>query len=368
MAVGLPLKTTYADGDVYSASDVNDTNGTVNLFTSSTLSMAASKNCVINGGMEIWQRGTSITLTSGQNLFTADRWKAYTAGATMTISRQTTSDTTNLPSIQYCYRLSRASGATSTGILYAAQSLETVNSIPFAGKAVTFSFYARKGANYSATSSALAATLYSGTGTDQNWLDVAYTGQATVASGTATLTTTWQRFTYTGTVAATATELAVLFTFTPTGTAGAADYFEVTGVQVELGSTATTFSRAGGGGIQGELAACQRYCYSVNYLNGTKGVYNVLATGRSTSSTAGALNFVMPVSLRVAPTSVAYGGNIAFDDGSTAPNVTALTISQAATNNTLLSSTVASGLTAFRPALLYANNDATAYVRFEAEL
>jgi hypothetical protein len=30
MAVGLPLKTTYANGDVYSASDVNDTNGTIN--------------------------------------------------------------------------------------------------------------------------------------------------------------------------------------------------------------------------------------------------------------------------------------------------------------------------------------------------
>ena len=43
MAVGLPLKTTYANGDVYSASDVNDTNGTVNLFTSSTLSSQADK-------------------------------------------------------------------------------------------------------------------------------------------------------------------------------------------------------------------------------------------------------------------------------------------------------------------------------------
>jgi hypothetical protein len=31
MAVGLPLKTTYADGDVFSASDINDTNGTINL-------------------------------------------------------------------------------------------------------------------------------------------------------------------------------------------------------------------------------------------------------------------------------------------------------------------------------------------------
>ena len=32
MAVGFPLKTSYVNGDVYSASDVNDTNGTVNLI------------------------------------------------------------------------------------------------------------------------------------------------------------------------------------------------------------------------------------------------------------------------------------------------------------------------------------------------
>jgi hypothetical protein len=32
MAVGLPAKTTYANGDVFSASDINDTNGTLNLL------------------------------------------------------------------------------------------------------------------------------------------------------------------------------------------------------------------------------------------------------------------------------------------------------------------------------------------------
>lgn len=35
MAVGLPLKTTYVDGEVFSASDINDTNGTVNLLNPS---------------------------------------------------------------------------------------------------------------------------------------------------------------------------------------------------------------------------------------------------------------------------------------------------------------------------------------------
>jgi hypothetical protein len=367
MAVGLPLKTTYANGDVYSASDVNDTNGTVNLFQTSTLSVAGGKNRVTNGGMDWWQRGTSFTIANGvATAYQADRWQTtrYATGATVT--RQTTSDTTNLPTIQYCMRIARDSGNTSTGVIATCQAFETINSIPFAGQTVTLSFYARRGANYSAASNALSVAVKSGTGTDQN-LRSGFTSETSVINSTATLTTTWQRFTYTGTVGATATQLAPDFQFTPTGTAGAADYYEITGVQLELGSYATTFSRVGGS-IQGELAMCQRYCYSVNYLNGTKGVYNVLATGRSTSSTAGALNFVMPVSLRVAPTSVAYGGTIAFDDGSTAPNITALTISQAAVNNTLLSSTVASGLTAFRPALLYANNDANAYVRFEAEL
>jgi hypothetical protein len=100
-----------------------------------------------------------------------------------------------------------------------------------------------------------------GTGTDQNPL-TGYTGQV-VTAGTKTLTATWQRFTYTQIVPATATEISLDFYFTPTGTAGAADYFEITGVQLELGSYATTFSRAGGT-IQGELAACQRY-YEKSY-------------------------------------------------------------------------------------------------------
>lgn len=219
----------------------------------------AGKNAVINGGMDIWQRGTSISVAASSGItYTADRWCLNTgANQAITISRQATGDTTNLPNIQYCIRYQRNSGQTGTGGLFISQSIESVNSIPLAGKTVTFSFYARAGANYSAASSALTVLLYTGTGTDQNQLS-GFTGSATPISGTATLTTTWQRFTFTGTIASTVTEIASTFYFTPVGTAGAADYYEVTGVQLELGSSATPFSRAGGT-IQGELAACQRY-------------------------------------------------------------------------------------------------------------
>ncbi len=129
-----------------------------------------------------------------------------------------------------------------------------------ANKTVVVSFYARAGANYSPTSSALSVRFYTGTATDQSGLGSAFTGSATPISQTATLTTSWQRFQYTATLASTTTQVQFLAFATPTGTAGAADYFDITGLQVELGAVATPFSRSQGT-IQGELAACQRYYY-----------------------------------------------------------------------------------------------------------
>jgi len=215
----------------------------------------AGKNLAINGAAQIWQRGTSVTGTT--SAFCADRFQAYRNTTGSTFSRQTTSDTTNLPFIQYCIRAQRNNADSATNAIWVSQTLESVNSIPFAGKSITFSFYARKGANFSAASNALTVNVSSGTGTDQNIFS-GFTGSTSVINSTATLTATWQRFTFTGTVAATATQLAFYTVYTPVGTAGAADYYEITGMQLEQGSTATTFQTATGT-LQGELAACQRY-------------------------------------------------------------------------------------------------------------
>ena len=69
-----------------------------------------TRNGVINSGFQVWQRGTSRAVTS-VNVYTADRWTAnYTVLSPMTISRQATGDTTNLPFIQYCARVQRDSG------------------------------------------------------------------------------------------------------------------------------------------------------------------------------------------------------------------------------------------------------------------
>lgn len=75
---------------------------------------SAGKNAIINGGMDIWQRGTSVAIaaaTAAANGYNADRWDTSTgASQAITISRQPTADTTNLPNIQYCLRYQRNSG------------------------------------------------------------------------------------------------------------------------------------------------------------------------------------------------------------------------------------------------------------------
>ena len=367
MATGWPMKTTYANGDVYSASDVNDITGTINLLQTSTLSSQAGKNRVINGGMDIWQRGTSISAAASTTPYTADRWQIKTnANQACTISRQATGDTTNLPNIQYCMRYQRNSGQTGTGTMYLANQFESIESIPFAGKAVTYSFYARKGSNYSPTSSILGVTLYGGTGTDQNIVTGAYTGGTSISSNNATLTTTWQRFTYTATVGATITELSLFFSIDMTGTAGTNDYFEVTGVQVELGSYATTFSRAGGT-IQGELAACQRY-YWRNTPNGSNSYLSTMGTGATTSIAD--MIVAVPVPMRVVPT-VLETSTIRLLDGSNAFSTGTWTLnsSDSSTTYPIIRYTHGSAaLTQFRPYFIAANGNSAAYLGLGAEL
>jgi hypothetical protein len=256
-------------------------------------------NPVLNSAMQNWQRGTSFAISTP--FYTADRWQAGRSAnaAGTTVSRQVTGDTTNLPNIQYCMRVQRDSGTSGTGTSFMTNSFETINSIPFAGKTVTFSVYARKGANYSATSNNLACIVGQGTGTDQNYLTAGYTGATNVISSNVVLTTTWQRFTFTGNVAAATTELAVQFTFDATGTAGANDYYEITGVQLDIGSVALPF-RTNQPTIATELAACQRY-----YFRSDITYYQV---SQAQTTTIADTYIQYPVTMRIAPTQLQTSG------------------------------------------------------------
>ena len=327
---------------------------------------AAGKNKVLNSDFGIWQRGTSGSMGATGNTYLADRWAMYTASAG-TVSRQSTNDTSNLPFIQYCARVQRNSGETATGTVAISQSLETINSIPYVGKTVTLSFYARKGANFSSASDILTGYIRTGTGTDQNGLAAGFTGSTTIATASAVLTTTWQRFTVSGTVGATATQLETQFRYASVGTAGAADYFEITGIQLEIGSTVTAFQTATGNPAS-ELAACQRYYF--RSTAGSVGTNGIMGFGVANDSTSAYFQTQLPVPMRVTPTSLEYS-TLRFTDR-IAINVAIPTLGLNTTDSTnTVAATYASGgsgLTQYRYVLMTAQGSANAYIAFSAEL
>jgi hypothetical protein len=329
---------------------------------SSGSSNVAGKNGVLNSAFNVWQRATSFTNCS--SIYTADRWYSYTYGVTTgrTLSRQATGDTTNLPNIQYCVRLARDNGNTSTAAWQFFNPWETVNSIPLAGKTVTVSFYARKGANYSATSSFLRILLNSGTGTDQNPIS-GYTGAVDIIDQNATLTTTWQRFSYSASVPSTVTELATNFYWAPTGTAGAADYVEITGVQLEIAGSASAYS-PNTSTYQAEVEACQRYYYLA-----ASGDTKTICPGGAFSGTDNRGVVTFPVTMRIAPTLVATSGTNYYylEANNAADNINSFTILRPSTTASAIYNTTESGSTGGVAGVFYTNNAASS-VAFNAEL
>jgi hypothetical protein len=234
---------------------------TGNVTSGGTVAMGSSfkRNRIINGNMQTWQRATSAsgTYSSIYTYATADRWCFYSAQS------MTTSQSTSVPSgFQYSLKVLRTAGNTSTAPLYAAQVIESVNMYDLAGKSVTVSFWAKAGANFSSASSALTVSVNTGTVADQGSSTAgSWTGLTSAIGSTATLTTTWTQYTFTGTFGSSVLEALVQFNYIPVGTAGADDSFFITGVQLEVGTVATPYERQI---YSDQLAQCQRY-YEKSY-------------------------------------------------------------------------------------------------------
>jgi hypothetical protein len=347
MAVGLPLKTTYANGDVFSASDVNDTNGTINAFVSA--GPVAGKNCLINGGFDIWQRGTSAA-TAGGSYVSADRWWVFTAAGTATFGQETTVIPANS---QFAAKITATSAGAS---VFVAQGVETENVLFYAGKNLTFS-----GQVAASTSVPLTVQVQWSTTVD-NAVNGSWTTITPTSGGTVTPTsTTYVPFTAVFAIPSTAKSLRIGIYHTGTVANGVVTYLG--NFQAEVGSSATTFSRAGGN-IQGELAACQRY-----YLRPQNtSAYGAYGVGSARSTTIANILVTFPVSMRIAPTSVEYSTLQVTFPGISGNAVTALALDSTTTNTADLYCTVASGLTQFRPYALGNANSTSGYLGLSAEL
>lgn len=103
----------------------------------SPTSGASAENILINGGFDIWQRGTSFTTTG----YTADRWHADEATGAFTVSQQSfvlgQMDVPGQP--EFFIEYDMTSGSASAPTL--AQRVEDVRTL--AGVTATLSFYAK---------------------------------------------------------------------------------------------------------------------------------------------------------------------------------------------------------------------------------
>lgn len=311
-----PANGEYANGFIWNAA--NQTWDSAIAPRAATIPIS-SPNYVINGGFDIWQRGTSGTPSSASNTFVADRWQTYRLGyaAGLTASRQPA----GLDGFQYALRLQRTAGNTATDAVFLNQSLETLESVKLAGKTITFSFYARVGSTFSAPSSTITARIHTGTGTDEN-VRTGFTGGAVIKTENKIVSTSWQRFSITATLGSSITEVAVAFLYEPSGTAGANDYLEITGVQLEEGAAATDFRR-NAPSIQAELAACQRYAF----FGGAS------AFGRWGSNTTAELFLVFPVPMRTAPSVTQINSYNVSAIGVTGTQVTSTTLASSTINS-----------------------------------
>ncbi len=349
---------------------VTDVDGTVRWMQ---MNDNPRRNLVINGSFDVWQRGTSFNPASASTLsnanYGADRWQMVQATTSAAAFTQQANTSSGPAGYNFYTRVQRVAAATLVTPYLLFTSFESRNLRSVRGKYVTLSFWARAGANYSAASSGLSVQVAGGVGTDNTYDN--FSTPFGVASSTFTLTTGWKRFTLTSaaTLSTTTSQLGIRIAFTPVGTAGADDYFDITGVQLEVGTAPTDFEFRD---VGEELARCQRYYQ--RFVAST--AYGRFAVGQSFSGTGHFWLLHFPTTMRTAPVSIDTTGLVASNfaittniGGTQALNTLPVLAATANTpNSAYIEGTTAAGGTTGAATMLIANNLATAFLGFSAEL
>jgi hypothetical protein len=257
--------------------------------------ISGARNRIINGSMDIWQRGTSFSNMSATTTYTADRWSCYRDSYATNCSVSQITGISQNGINRNALRMQRTLNDTNTSVLNVTQSLESINSRDLAGQSVTLSFWVRCGSNFSSSGRILTAAIGTGTATDQ-----AARGGITgfsVQNLSCSLTESFQRFSFTRILPNDANQIIIYFSYTPTGTAAANDFFDIMDVQLEPGTVATPFERRSFGQ---ELALCQRYYFAQQglFMDTVGSSYNTLSTIRYAHHIHGA---PFPVPMRSNP-------------------------------------------------------------------
>lgn len=249
-----------------------------------------SRQALINGNFDVWQRGTSFSTSP---TYTADRWILFHNHTSVTVSQQSSFLPVGSKNNIRLLNTTRGSGT----FFEIVQAIETSNCIGLINKKVTLSFYARK--NALLTSGNLQAAIkYTVTSDDSslniaNGLDV---GSLTIIN--TNLSTSFQKYTLTGSVPSTARTIGIQFNMTALPSDGG--YIDIAQVQLCEGEIALPFQQKS---YAEELRDCMRYC-EVMAL-GPKDY--TIPIAEITSTTTASINYEYKVIKRTIPTLVVNG-------------------------------------------------------------
>lgn len=223
-----------------------------------------------NGGFEVWQAGTSISVAASSVQYTADGWYLL-AGANQasTISRQTG----NTNGSRYSCRVQRNSGQTGTVVYVFGFPLDVDELKKMAGRSAILSFNVSTGSNWSPASGALTYLIYTGTGSPVKQYTGSYTATSTPLIGTVALgqgAAAATIFLPIAAIAANIGQAEIQFNWTPVGTAGPNDWFQIDDLSLSVIPTGISaikpaFERSD---FLWDLQRCQKH-YEQSYDYGT---------------------------------------------------------------------------------------------------
>ena len=299
----------------------------------------SNRNMIINGAMNVAQRGTSFSGTSGgtESHFAVDRWRYGHKTGAVTITQNGISDLVGFQNSVKVQVTSTSTAATGNQDLFETkiegQDLVSAGWGLSNAKDLTLSFY------------------YKSNSTDNRvaWFYNPQRGRDFAVIFAASAVNTWERITinipadqafddsngaglYIRFVLSSGSQFTtgLASTWSAIGNdryAGVANfhssnsnYVEFTGVQLEVGDTATPFEHRS---YEDELAKCQRYCYVFKQENSQYGGLVTFANAYSSANIQGGKP--LPVQMRAKPT-LTFTGNIQVSEGTNLHNSSATSV------------------------------------------
>jgi len=344
------------------------------------------KNLIINGAMQVAQRGTSAATQTTLAYHTVDRFKIGPSNmGTFTHTQESDGPDGFSKSVKLVCTTADASPAAADNItiqnIIEAQNLQHLSKGSSDAKSVTLSFYAKsnKTGTYTAeifdgdNNRHISKTFTVSSSGTWEYKTITFVGDTSGALNndngvgfyvlwhlgagsnftSGTLATSWQAQDDTDRVSSSNVNLA--------DTVG--NYFQLTGVSLEIGDVATPFEHES---FAATLQKCQRYFYRFPRVDAS-GTSNTLCIGmgQSTNTFRGVVFF--PSSMRANPTMAASGSFRVFNGGTLNPS-SGPSLGHATQENASISVSTGAGISTLDGLALTQNSDADANLQFSAEL